>query len=167
MFSLKTTALDPAQPAILWKTNYWRKKEDKLHKSEDDRLCPLPFTQVGLIVMVEKFLDYKTQLPKAKNKLQYAKLKAFLAKENLQMLIPSSSETRATILLDEQKDPHSAQGATRDWDDSYFDRPPESDPQSLFFELMPSSQFITRLNEIVVRICEVVYITEIKFGPET
>jgi hypothetical protein len=157
MFSLKTTVLDPAQPAILWKTNYWRKKEDKLHKPEDDRLCPLPFTQVGLDVMVEKLLDSKRQFPKAKNKLQYAKLKAFLAKANLQTLAPSSSGTRATILLDEQKDPHSAQGATRDWDDnSYFDRPPKSDPQSFFFQLMPSSQFITRLNEIVVRICEVV-----------
>jgi hypothetical protein len=150
MSQLRTSSLDRANPALLWKANYWRKKGEKLHEPEDFRLCELAYTQVGVRVMVNKLLECDRRLLDPPDEFRYAKLQSLLLNANVQALAPSSTDMKKTILLDERKDPNSIPGATRDWDvdgrHGYFRYPPNGIESSNFFQRISSREFVQRLN---------------------
>jgi hypothetical protein len=150
MLQLRTSPLDRANPSLLWKANYWRKKGEKLHQPEDHRLCQLGFTQVGVRAMVNKLLECERRFLDPPDEFRYSKLQSLLLNANAQALAPSSTDIEKTILLDERKDPNSVPGATRDWDDDgrhgYFRYPPNGIESSIFFQRISGRDFVQRLN---------------------
>ena len=170
MSTLKAPSLDLDQPCMLWKTKYWRKKEESFHNHEDHRLCDLTFTQVGARVLIRKFLERDRRFLDPPDDFRYAKLQAFLLKANIRELAPSSTVGEKTILLDERKDPNSVRGATREWDDEsrsgYFCYPPTGIEESIFFQPTSSREFVQRLNENSVRYIKVRR-TDIELKQET